>query len=514
MSVDAPTAARWWQPALAAVAAVVAALGAGELAAAIVDLRASPLVAVDGVVVDRVPESAKALAIRLFGTNDKVALQAGTIVLLILIAGGLGVAARSRRWLGPTLFGVLGALAIAAALTRAGASVAWALPGLVAAGVGAGLLAWLPRIGEGEAYLRTEPAWQEASRRRFLRISGLALAGGALGGFAARFASRLSSVEDSRAQVAAELPTPSGGPAPAVPGSDVAELRYVTPNATFYRIDTALVTPRIDPAGWSLTIDGRVGKPLRLTFDELLARPMVERYITLACVSNFVGGDLIGNAVWLGVPIADLLDEVDPDPAADQVVSRSVDGFSAGTPTAALRDGRDALLAIAMNGEPLPVDHGFPVRMVVPGLYGYVSATKWLVDLELTRFDRETPYWVERGWVPRAPIRTASRIDTPRSFTDLRSGRVAVAGVAWAQHRGIAKVEVRVDGGSWAQARLAEVPSADTWRQWVWEWAATPGRHVLEVRATDADGVTQPGRQRMPFPSGATGWHAVEVSVS
>ncbi len=514
MSVDAPAAARWWQPALAAVAAVVAALGAGELVAAAVDLRASPLVAVDGVVVDRVPESGKELAIRLFGTNDKVALQAGTIVLLILIIGGLGMAARSRRWIGPAVFGVLGVLAVAAALTRTGASVAWALPGLVAAGVGAGLLAWLLRVLEGEAYLRTEPAWQETSRRQFLRISGLALAGGALGGFAARFASRLSSVEDSRALVAAELPAPSCGAAPAVPGSDVEELRYVTPNAAFYRIDTALVTPRIDPAGWSLTIDGRVGRPLRLTFEELLARPMVERYITLACVSNFVGGDLIGNARWLGVPIADLLDEVEPDPAADQVVSRSVDGFSAGTPTAALRDGRDALLAIAMNGEPLPVDHGFPVRMVVPGLYGYVSATKWLASLELTTFDAFDAYWVPRGWAQQAPVKTASRIDRPRNNQRVAKGEFVIAGAAWAMHRGISAVQVRVDGGPWQDATLANVASFDTWRLWSWRWVATPGQHTLEVRAADNAGVFQTDRVAPPDPDGATGYHRISVEVA
>jgi DMSO/TMAO reductase YedYZ molybdopterin-dependent catalytic subunit len=196
------------------------------------------------------------------------------------------------------------------------------------------------------------------------------------------------------------------------------------------------------------------------------------------------------------------------------ILSRSSDGMTIGTPTAVVMDGRDAMLAVGMNGQPLPVEHGFPVRMVVPGLYGYVSATKWLVDLELTRFDRETPYWVARGWVRKAPILTASRIDTPRSFGKLRAGKVAVAGVAWAQHRGIDKVEVRVDRDPWQGARLADVPSTDTWRQWVWEWPATQGHHVLEVRATDANGITQPATQRMPFPSGATGWHAVEVTVS
>jgi DMSO/TMAO reductase YedYZ molybdopterin-dependent catalytic subunit len=313
------------------------------------------------------------------------------------------------------------------------------------------------------------------------------------------------------------VPTPAT-PAPTLPAGSELKIPglspFTTPTGDFYRIDTALIVPQVSTDGWRLRVHGMVDREVELDFAALLRRPMVERDVTLTCVSNEVGGNLAGNARWLGAPLAALLNEVGVDPRADMVLSRSKDGMTIGTPTAVLMDGRDAMLAVGMNGEPLPPEHGFPVRMVVPGLYGYVSATKWLVDLELTRFDRETPYWVARGWVPRAPIRTASRIDTPRSFTDLRAGRVAVAGVAWAQHRGIATVEVRVDGGSWAQARLAEVPSADTWRQWVWEWAATPGRHVLEVRATDADGMVQPGRQMMPFPSGATGWHAVEVSVS
>jgi DMSO/TMAO reductase YedYZ molybdopterin-dependent catalytic subunit len=241
---------------------------------------------------------------------------------------------------------------------------------------------------------------------------------------------------------------------------------------------------------------------------------MVERYITLACVSNYVGGDLIGNARWLGVPIADLLDEVQPDPAADQVVSRSVDGFSAGTPTAVLRDGRDALLAVAMNGEPLPVDHGFPVRMVVPGLYGYVSATKWLASLELTTFEAFDAYWVPRGWAQQAPVKTASRIDRPRNDQRLTAGEFVVAGTAWAMHRGISAVQVRVDGGAWQDATLANVASIDTWRLWSWRWAATPGRHTIEVRAADNAGVFQTARVAPPAPDGATGLHRISVEVA
>src|SRR5439155_11221672 len=255
---------------------------------------------------------------------------------------------------------------------------------------------------------------------------------------------------------------------------------FVTGTKDFYLIDTTLAAPQVAPDTWKLRIHGRVDRPLTLTYDQLLARPMIERYITLACVSNEVGGSLIGNARWLGVPLKGLLDEVGPHPDADQVVSRSVDGFTAGTPTAALRDGRDAMLAVAMNGSPLPVEHGFPVRMVVPGLYGYVSATKWLAELELSRFADFSAYWIKRGWAQQAPIKTESRIGTPSYGSKPAAGRVAVAGIAWAQHRGISKVEVRVDDGPWQEARLAAVPSVGTWRQWSWDWTATPGRHRIQ----------------------------------
>ncbi|MBX6752067.1 MAG: molybdopterin-dependent oxidoreductase [Micromonosporaceae bacterium] len=528
----------WWYPALAGVAAVAAGLGVGEVVAAIVDPRSSPLVAVGGLVIDRVPESGKDLAIRLFGTNDKLALQVGTVVLLNLICAALGVLARRRRWVGFAGFAALGGLAIVAALTRAGASVEWALPGLVAAGTGVALLGWFLRQidsftpPEDAAAERTADSAADrtvtggddrtdgdltgtaaASRRLFLRGSALALGGGALVGWLGRWLGSFSVANTARDEVAVELPTPSGGPAPAVPEADVADLRYVTPNERFYRIDTALVVPRINPAEWTLTIDGRVRRPLTLTFDELLSRPMVERYITLTCVSNPVGGDLIGNARWLGVPIADLLDEVDPDPAADQVVSWSVDGFTAGTPTAALRDGRDALLAVGMNGEPLPFDHGFPVRMVVPGLYGYVSATKWLRRLELTTFDAFDAYWIPRGWAQQAPIKTQSRIDRPRPGQRIEAGEYLVAGVAWAQHRGISAVQVRVDGGPWQDATLAAVASIDTWRLWSWRWMATPGDHTLEVRAADNAGVFQTADVAPPIPDGATGYHRISVQV-
>jgi DMSO/TMAO reductase YedYZ molybdopterin-dependent catalytic subunit len=354
-----------------------------------------------------------------------------------------------------------------------------------------------------------------AARRRFLR--GVAVTAGlaAVSGLGGRWLSVRRSVSVARAAVT--LPRPAS-PAPAVPaGADLAVpgvAPYVTANRNFYRIDTALVVPQIEPADWTLRITGRVRNPITLTYADLLARPMVERYITLACVSNEVGGDLIGNARWLGVPVRDLLDEAGPLDGADQVVGRSADGWTCGTPTAVLRDGRDALLAVGMNGAPLPLEHGFPVRVVVPGLYGYVSACKWVVELELTSFADFDAYWVPRGWAARAPIKTQSRIDTPRGRTKLVAGPVTVGGVAWAQHRGITKVEVRVDGGAWQTATLARTVSIDTWVQWSWRWSATPGQHTLQVRATDATGEVQTDLEAPVEPDGATGWHTVRVEVA
>ncbi len=289
---------------------------------------------------------------------------------------------------------------------------------------------------------------------------------------------------------------------------------FVTPNADFYRIDTALVVPEVDPATWTLRIHGQVQKEITLTYAELLKRPMIERYITLCCVSNEVGGNLVGNARFLGAPLKDLLEEAGPKPGADQVVGRSVDGFTAGSPTAVLMDGRDAMLAIGMNGQPLPVEHGFPVRVVVPGLYGYVSATKWITELEVTSFSAFDAYWVPRGWSAMGPIKTESRIDTPSDGSNKKAGNIVIAGVAWAQHRGISKVEVQVDNGPWMIASLDAVPSTDTWRQWKVDWAATAGQHQIRVRATDNAGDTQTSQVADVAPNGASGYHTIDVNVS
>jgi DMSO/TMAO reductase YedYZ molybdopterin-dependent catalytic subunit len=353
-------------------------------------------------------------------------------------------------------------------------------------------------------------------RRRFLRA---ALAVGAVGvGSAAIGVSRArnrSSIEAARAAIRVPRPSEPLGPIPRGADLDVPGLSpFVTPNDRFYRVDTALFVPEVDVRTWRLTIGGSVERPATFSFEDLLDRALIERDVTLACVSNEVGGPYVGNARWIGAPLAPLLRDAGVDPGADQLVSRSVDGFTAGTPMRLVLDGRDAMLALAMNGDPLPTEHGFPVRMVVPGLYGYESATKWLSALEATTYDAYDAYWVQRGWARIAPIKTQSRIDTPRNGTTRAPGSVVVAGVAWAQHTGIAGVQVRVDDGPWNAARLAAQDSIDTWRQWRWDWDATPGDHMLTVRATDADGRTQPGTPTPPFPNGAAGWHRIAVTIS
>jgi DMSO/TMAO reductase YedYZ molybdopterin-dependent catalytic subunit len=288
---------------------------------------------------------------------------------------------------------------------------------------------------------------------------------------------------------------------------------YLTPNAEFYRVDTALSVPRVPVDGYRLRIKGMVDEPMDLSFKELLDMPLVERRITLTCVSQPVGGPYVGNATWIGVRTKDLLERAGVQSGADAVKSTSTDGMTIGTPLEALTDDREALIAIAMNGEPLPLEHGFPVRMVVPGLYGYVSATKWLTELDVTRFADFDAYWTSRGYAAEAPIKTGSRIDVPRSFERMKPGRTPVAGVAWAQNRGIERVEVRVDGGAWQEAELAAADGINTWRQWVWQWDATPGMHLLEARATDASGDAQTGERTPIAPDGATGWPSVQVRV-
>ncbi|MQA87868.1 MAG: molybdopterin-dependent oxidoreductase [Streptosporangiales bacterium] len=514
-----------WAGALAGLLALATALGIGELVAALVRPGASPVVAVGETVIDLAPATVKEFAIRVFGVYDKPVLVAGILVVVGLLAAGLGV--RARRSTAQAVAGVvgLGLVGAVAAASRPDGGPIDALPALAGAAAGTAALLLLVRplahgrVAGGEVDARADATVAGIDRREFVRTLALrgagAVAVAAVAGGAGRALVRpRQNVTSSRTSLALPAPASPAPPIPAGADLDVPGLgRFVTTNADFYRVDTSLLLPQVPADKWTLRVHGMVSREIRLTYEELLRRPMVERDITLACVSNEVGGPYVGNARWLGIRLADLLREAGVDPRADQILSRSADGWTCGTPTEVVMDGRDALLAVAMNGDPLPVAHGFPARMVVPGLYGYVSATKWVVDLELTRFDRVAAYWAQRGWAEQAPIKTMSRIDTPRPGARPSAGRVAVAGVAWAQHRGIERVEVRVDGGPWRRARLAAVPSLDTWRQWVYVWDATPGSHRLEARATDGTGRTQTGVQRPPVPDGATGWHSVDVDV-
>jgi DMSO/TMAO reductase YedYZ molybdopterin-dependent catalytic subunit len=367
------------------------------------------------------------------------------------------------------------------------------------------------RPGQGTGPQPGAPGQPE--RRSFLVTSSVAVAAGAVSLIAGRVLTERSSVTTARSAVRFPAPARRAPPLPAGSDLDIRGLSpFITPNGAFYRVDTALILPEISPQNWQLRIHGMVDREITISFAELLKRPLIEDYVTLTCVSNPVAGPYVGNARWLGASLASLLRSARVQAGADQLLCTSTDGFTSGTPVQAILDGRDALLAVAMNGAPLPVAHGFPVRMVTPGLYGYVSATKWLTDIKVTTFGAETAYWAQRGWDQQAPIKTQSRIDVPLS--SVRAGRTPVAGVAWAQHKGIDAVHVRVDRGPWQQARLATVPGIDTWRQWVWEWDAAPGRHTIEARATDATGYTQTALQEPPEPNGATGYPAVQVTVT
>ncbi|MEX0985768.1 MAG: molybdopterin-dependent oxidoreductase [Actinomycetota bacterium] len=495
------------------------AVGVGHLVAAVVAHGGSPIVAVGQAAIDRAPVWLKEFAIETFGERDKLALLLGMAAVLVVAAAILGIAAVRRPRLGYGGLVALGAIGAAAALTRAGAGPASALPSLIGAGAGTAAF-WRLRgaLPSPAATPATDmpPAAEPSGmvdRRSFFRSAAGGIVLATFAGGLGTYLIRRADAGDSRAKVGVPEPESSATDVPGA-GLDVEGTEpFFTPNDRFYKVDTTFVTPSVMAEDWSLNIHGMVDTPITLTYADLLARPMIERDITLACVSNPVGGEYIGNARWIGTSLAALLEEAGIDPGSDQLVSKSVDGWTCGTPTSVVMDGRDALLAVAMNGEPLPIAHGFPVRMVVPGLYGYVSATKWVVDIEATTFDAFDAYWIKRGWGQQAPIKTQSRIDTPAGGKRQAAGEIAVAGIAWAQHRGIDRVEVQVDDLPWVEADLADEATVDTWRLWVYRWQATPGEHTLRVRATDGTGETQPETYQAPFPDGATGLHSVKVTV-
>ncbi|MFE9046000.1 sulfite oxidase [Streptomyces sp. NPDC007818] len=527
----------------AGLLAAFAALAVAALAAGLVRPAAGPVTVVGGAVIDRTPAAVKDFAIRTFGENDKTALRLGILAVLALIAVALGVLALSHRRAGSGGVLLFGAVGAAAALSRPdSAGLGDALPSIAGAVAGAlALYVLASKAAPGPVPVRVpvpvpvpEPVPTPAdadgrhdaerwNRRGFLTAAGVTVAASASAGALGTFLSGRKGQGAVASRANLMLPQPAS-PAPAVPAG--ARLRipgvtaFTTPNSDFYRVDTALTVPKVDAGTWRLRVHGEgVTRPRTYTLDQLLARPLIERDITLTCVSNEVGGPYIGTARWLGVPLADLLEEAGVVPPsrggeADQLVARSVDGMTLGSPVEDLMDGRDAMLAVGMNGEPLPFDHGFPVRMLVPGLYGYVSACKWITDIELTTFDAYDAYWVKRAWARRAPVKTQSRIDTPKPFARPAAGTVVVAGVAWAQRRGITRVQIRVDDGPWQEADLADQAGLDTWRQWSYRWNATPGGHTITVRATDGTGQVQTERRTRTIPDGASGWHSVFVTVT
>jgi DMSO/TMAO reductase YedYZ molybdopterin-dependent catalytic subunit len=505
--------------ALGGLLAAAAGLGLGELTAALAG-GTSPVVGVGTQLIDLAPGPAKDWAVKNLGTADKPILVGGVLVavaVFALVAGAVGVK-RPRVALGMTvLLGLLAILAAATGRSLATNAVVRVLPGVITLLVATvGMYLVLRTRGYR---LRGTSAQPEAEapagfdRRKFLVTTFALGAAGVAGGVVARV---LPAAVDEATRRGIRLPVPASrakalasGVAADVPGVSA----FTTPNKSFYRVDTLLTVPKVDPRNWELRIHGMVDREIRLNFADLLERRLIERDITLTCVSNEVGGPYVGNARWIGVPIAEILREAGVQAGADAVKSTSVDGLTIGTPLAALTDGRDAIFAVGMNGEPLPFEHGFPVRMVVPGLYGYVSATKWIVDFEVTRFDDFSAYWTDRGWSVEAPIKTSSRIDVPKGFARVKPGPAVAAGVAWAQHRGIAKVEVQVDDGPWQEAKLADEAGIDIWRQWTFRWDATSGNHTLTVRATDKTGQVQTADRAAPRPNGSSGLHNTVVMV-
>ena len=542
--MSAPTLSKRSTTALGALVGIVAAivaLGVAELIAGVRPQWRSPVIDVGDRVIDHVPPFVKDFAIETFGTYDKLALLLGIGATLLIYAAVIGALSFRKRveigLIGIGVFGLVGALA--AVSNRAGGSFDDAVPTLVGAAAGAfalwgahrialPLLAGSPTADTASPSDPTDADQQSptdaprATRRELLVRSGgvlaaLAFVGAGAGAIGRTIRSRFSATE-SRMNVALPAATNTLDPIPSGVSVGVDGVApFVTPNADFYRIDTALTVPQVPTEGYELRVTGMVDRELSLSFDDLLRRQVVEHDITLTCVSNTIGGELIGNARWTGVRLDELLAEAGVDPAATQVVGRSIDGYTCGFPIEAVTDGRNALVAFGMNGEPLPLEHGFPVRLIVPGLYGYISATKWLTEIELTTFEDFEQYWVPRGYADRAPIKLMSRIDSVDGLGTLTrnvDGTAAIGGVAWAQTRGISAVEVQLDDGPWQPCELGAALNDDTWRQWAFRWTPTAtGRSSIRCRAIDGDGVIQTDERTEPLPNGASGHHQIVVFV-
>lgn len=503
---------------------VAGALGvaAGELTAAAVSPSLSPITAVGGVAIDAMPPGVKDWAISLFGTSDKLAFLLAMCLVIAALAVLGGIVELRRKFTGLAGFAVFGIIAVVAVLSRAQSTTAAIAPPLVAAGLAIvfltafrnRLLEWLPRgVRPGSATTAAGPSAR--GRRKFLKSIGVGTAVAIIAGtIAAVVRTTATGIQQAREKL--KLPLAASA-APAIPAGAEVKLDgvgpLVTPNTDFYRIDTALVVPSVNPSSWKLSVTGMVDREVEIDLATLLGKPLIERYVTIACVSNEVGGNLIGNAQWLGWPVRELLAMAGVRPGADMVLSSSTDGFTASTPLEAMTDQRDAMIAVGMNGDLLPVEHGFPARLIVPGLYGFVSATKWVVNLKVTTFANDAGYWTSRGWSDHGPIKTSSRIDVPRDGRTVKAGLVPVGGVAWAQERGISKVQLRVDSGNWQDAMLAPGISKDTWYQWAAQLQMTQGTHQLQVRAFDGTGTPQTDQVAPVAPDGAAGYHTIRVTV-
>lgn len=496
---------------------------AGHLVASLDDADTSPVLAVGSTVIDATPTPVKEWAIRTFGTMDKPILIGSVLLGVLVLAAVAGLLARRRLAAGLGLQAVLVAVAATAVLTRPGAEALDVVPSVATLVAGLGGLVLLARLdtpttpaGKRSAHpmeLATPDGEQRPSRRGVLIAGGvLALAAAALAG-AGQLVTRLRARPED-----VTLPAPTD-PAGAFPQGLEGQVDGITPlrvaNGDFYRVDTRLDTPVVDLESWTLTIDGDVDQEVTFTFDDLLEMELIERDITLTCVSNSVGGEFVGGARWLGVRLTDLLDRAGVGSTADQILSTDFDGMTISTPLDLATDGRDAMIAIGMNGEALPREHGFPARMIVPGLYGFISATKWVTRLTLTTYAEQTAYWTDRGWATDAPIKISTRIDTPSALEQLDAGEVVIGGVAWAQQRGgVAKVQVQIDGGAWQDAELGADLGNDYWRQWFYRWDAKPGPHAVAARAISGDGETQTAVRMNPFPEGASGIQSLQVTVS
>ncbi|PQZ94725.1 oxidoreductase [Arthrobacter sp. MYb227] len=506
---------------LAGVSSAAVLFGVAHLVSVFFATASAPLVAMGSIFIDMTPPWLKDLAISLFGTNDKLALFISMGIVVFLVSVSIGLLAKKSRVLASGCIILLAIVIGAAILSRPATSFADLTPLTIGTFTGLLTLRWLctwaeksrEQIGDSTAKPGTS---QGSTRRKFLLGAGLSLIGAAIAAGVGQSLAAARNIAEA-ARSALGLPI-AKTPAAALPSGVQIDLSgmppFVTPNKDFYRIDTALSVPRINPDDWELRIHGMVENEFTVSFNDLLEAELVENYLTLTCVSNPVGGQLVGNAKWLGYPIRKLLERAVPQAGADMVLSTSQDGFSASTPLEVLTDDRMSLLAIGMNDEPLPLEHGFPVRMVVPGLYGFVSATKWVVDLEVTRFADKVAYWSTRGWSDHGPIKLSSRVDVPRSFAKVSEGQVVMGGTAWAQTKGISGVQIQIDDGEWLDAELGSEASLDTWRQWRYVWeGGTSGNHTVSVRAIDGQGKLQTSDKAEPAPNGASGWQRVQFSV-